>query len=393
MIVKSLQFKDQVRKWELEPTSFSQFNLLVGASGVGKTRILESLDQVRRAALFGAKVAPGCEWTLIFSLEKETYTWSAQTSPPPLDAQDIREADATIASSAPDEVRFIREKLERSSKEVLVERDAESFVFLGKSLPRLNDSDSAISLLRHEAQLKPLQEAMRRFLVSRAHDSHRNIFFAFDKKATERIEARLTTLEELRRTDALNILSKALLLERVFPAEFAEIQAQFQAIFPQVEAVRAGTKAEFDPVQSNILNASFDVLGVAIREKGLEGWLFQDRISSGMLRSLFHLLELALAPAGTIVLIDEFENSLGVNCLPQIADHLLQRSGELQFVITSHHPYVINNIPTHTWRVVTRRGSKVRVLTDQELPALRAGSRHDRFTLLLNLKEFEEGIS
>ena len=74
-----------------------------------------------------------------------------------------------------------------------------------------------------------------------------------------------------------------------------------------------------------------------------------------------HLLELALASPGTVIVIDEFENSLGVNCLPALSDLLLDHARELQFILTSHHPYVINNIPSTWWKVVTRQGGVVTV--------------------------------
>jgi predicted ATPase len=106
-----------------------------------------------------------------------------------------------------------------------------------------------------------------------------------------------------------------------------------------------------------------------------------------------HLFELALAPAGTVVLIDEFENSLGVNCLSQVTEHLLERAGDLQFLLTSHHPYIINNVPIRDWLVVTRHGGTVKVLDASQLPALNTKSHQDKFTLLMNLREYERGVA
>ena len=46
----------------------------------------------------------------------------------------------------------------------------------------------------------------------------------------------------------------------------------------------------------------------------------------------------------SLVLIDEFENGLGVNCIDVLAELLLGERRDLQFVITSHHPKIINQI-------------------------------------------------
>ena len=117
------------------------------------------------------------------------------------------------------------------------------------------------------------------------------------------------------------------------------------------------------------------------------------RLSSGMVRTLIHLFELYLAPSGTVVAIDEFENSMGVNCLPDIIDRLLERGRDLQFIVTSHHPYIINNVSPEWWKVVTRKGGVVSVKDAETIPALTTGSKHNLFVQLLNLREYEEGIA
>jgi hypothetical protein len=82
---------------------------------------------------------------------------------------------------------------------------------------------------------------------------------------------------------------------------------------------------------------------------------------------------------------------MGVNCLPEITDHFLRYS-DLQFILTSHHPYVINNIPWQYWKLVTREGSEVTVKDATSVSALSTASSLDRFTQLLNLEEYAEAI-
>jgi predicted ATPase len=111
-----------------------------------------------------------------------------------------------------------------------------------------------------------------------------------------------------------------------------------------------------------------------------------------MRRTFIHLMELAMAPRGSLIVIDDLENSLGVNCLDEIVARMLARANELQFLLTSHHPYVINNIPSKYWKIVTRNGSTVTVLDEATISALQTASRHEKFLLLMNLPQYEEGI-
>ena len=50
MPVKTLEFEDLEQPWKLNKVAFDNFNLLVGLSGVGKTRTLRVLDSIGRAA-------------------------------------------------------------------------------------------------------------------------------------------------------------------------------------------------------------------------------------------------------------------------------------------------------------------------------------------------------
>ena len=84
-------------------------------------------------------------------------------------------------------------------------------------------------------------------------------------------------------------------------------------------------------------------------------------MSSGMLRTLIHISEIYLSTPGTVILIDEFENSLGINCIDILTDDLIHENKTLQFIATSHHPYIINNIPYEYWKIVTRKGGHINI--------------------------------
>jgi AAA15 family ATPase/GTPase len=106
-----------------------------------------------------------------------------------------------------------------------------------------------------------------------------------------------------------------------------------------------------------------------------------------------YIATIELSPDGSVILIDEFENSLGVNCLDSITENLSDSSKnrDLQFIITSHHPYIVNNISSAYWKIITRKDGVITARNAEDYHISR--SRHKAFIELINvLKDFPEGL-
>jgi hypothetical protein len=74
MKIKELYFRNKAHRWELERTEFSDLTLLVGASGVGKTRILDSI--VKLVNISYGYAYNGIEWDLGFVTDdNKGYRW------------------------------------------------------------------------------------------------------------------------------------------------------------------------------------------------------------------------------------------------------------------------------------------------------------------------------
>lgn len=141
-----------------------------------------------------------------------------------------------------------------------------------------------------------------------------------------------------------------------------------------------------DDIPTPVVLATFlrEYTVLYIKEKGFSSWIKQSNISSGMLKTLMYISELYLSPKGSVMLIDEFENSLGVNCLDSMTE-IVTDNKDLQFILTSHHPYIINNISPKHWKIVTRQGGVVQVKDPQELGISK--SREKAFIDLINILE------
>jgi hypothetical protein len=354
----------------------------VGASGVGKTRILRAIRTVQRIGLGGSLVhaEQSFRFDVRFEHEGQDYSWlldRAVRGPVPGDD------DAGAAPSLDRSIVVLEERLIRGEEEPLVERDAKRFLFKQQALPILDRSASALKLL-DEPSIERLRLAFARCFLGEL--TAQGIVHSVLRAATQVARENLS-LEPLRGASIHPVLKAFVLQERV-PEQFEHLKQLFIDIFPTVEDLRV----EHEELTQSSNGLLTDRLSFTLKERGVPTWIAAQDISSGMARTLTHLVDLMLAPAGTVVLIDEFENSLGVNCMGPLTDFVLSRANDLQFLITSHHPYIINNIPKTYWKLVRRKGSTVRVTPSSEIPALRGASALDDFIRLINSPEFEEGL-
>lgn len=391
MAIKSFRLLDKFHCWKLNRMSFSPLNLLVGKSGVGKTKILDALQSVRSAALTGAHQANGCEWEIEIEIENKNFVWKAETSlvtESPLSLFSDKDIDE-IDNQSFEKPYFLSESIIRNDNEELVLRDKDKFIFNDKPLPKLKNTESAITLLRDEDDIAPLHKALRHMIFSQAH---KLTFYAYDISGFKEVRKRYNSIESLQEAQNVPTLIKAFILQEDYPDDFEQLKNEYKEIFDTVEDLKLGKLSELDPCTSEEAPPEADWLVIGIKEIGVDGWIVSPRISSGMYRTFSHLMELFLAPSETIIVIDELENSLGVNCLPELTTRFLRRPRHLQLIATSHHPYIIHNIPPKQWGIVTRKGSEVTVIEAKNIPALDTISAHDKFMLLINLKEYEEGI-
>ncbi|HRE57385.1 MAG TPA: ATP-binding protein, partial [Candidatus Kapabacteria bacterium] len=74
MNIRTLEFKNKSDGWEIQKMSFQQLNLLVGASGVGKTQILQAIHTLKRIAK--GESFSGIQWKLEFTTnDGGEYIW------------------------------------------------------------------------------------------------------------------------------------------------------------------------------------------------------------------------------------------------------------------------------------------------------------------------------
>ncbi len=379
MRIKSLKIKNNFFGWEFEEINFSSsLTLLVGASGVGKTQILKAVDALQN--IINGGVINGFEWEITFStIKNKEFTWSGAFST--VEDRPFQSNDNYVNGEGINSKPIIlSEKLrEKGTEHYLIERNKDTIKFNGQSMPKLSSSESLISILQEENVFREiLFEFDKMILKDNAHQKIETI--DFPARALEYLPIVYNTFEKIKNSHE-PILKKLFICSVLKLPIFNTIKSKFIDIFPQVEDLNIEAVKSFqDPVFGRIM-----MLILSIKEKYVDKWIAQDRISSGMMRTIMHIAELYLSNEGSVILIDEFENSLGVNCIDVLTEDLVHNDSDLQFIATSHHPYIINNIPYEHWKIVSRKGGQI---TIKNAAAYNLGrSKQDAFIKLTKILE------
>lgn len=388
-MILSFAYEDLDKGWSLEEVRFDRINLLVGPSGVGKTRILDALGFVRQAGLEGAGGLPSSRWTLEMDSGGKRLLWKAETK---VTYARRREGVRDVGNERLEtDAHFVEEKMEVDGRSI-VERQGKAFRFEGRDLPALDPKASAFELLSGSEELEPFLERLRRLSWPQTSYFFRNALGTVESAEADR-QRLAGSLDALRAELTHSPAWRFYMVQRDHPELFRRISDDFIDIFPTVEEIRVDTYDALGvhPRLEEGFMASRLALG--IKEEGVEGWILHTDLSAGMVKTLNLLIETTLAAQGTVFLVDEIEDGLGLNCLSDVSGLLLRDLDRIQWIATSHHPYIINNIPVERWKLVTRKGSKVTVRDADSIPALQTASPMEKFTQLINLREYEEGVA
>ncbi len=379
MKIYHLEYEDHEYQWKLEPVEFlPNLNLLVGISGVGKTEILKAISRLKKIAN-GASLN-GVEWKIKFSTNDNiNYYWQGkfelhQTAP----IIDHQLNEEEISNSKHEKFKILSEELYRNDS-IIIKRDEQGIIFNDEKTPKLSPFQSVIHILNQEDDIIPVKEELEKIIFTDFENPSKiwKVSISFIKQYEN------SSFKNLRNSD-LPMIIKLSILYKYFPQEFKKIKESFQNIFTKVIDIKVESfkpdKLEQLPVAlSDILR---DAITISFKEKKINNWI--ENISSGMLKTFMYISELYLSPEGAVILIDEFENSLGVNCIDSVTDLILE-SKNIQFFITSHHPYIINNISPAYWKIVTRTGGSVSVKNAEDFHI--SNSRQKAFIDLINILE------
>ncbi|ALB40664.1 hypothetical protein AA650_09415 [Anabaena sp. WA102] len=386
MKINQLSYYDHKRQWRIEPIEFSDFNLLVGVSGVGKTRILQAILDLQKIS--EGKSLNGVEWDIHFTYKNNEYHWSGEFECNISNNLILENEENNFSKNSNFKIK--NESLSKNG-ELIIDRNEIEIKFKNNILPiKPSPVQSVVETLNGEADIAAVKHGFES-IISTVQWSDASFYngliynIVIDKIFKDSSLDQRMVVDKRYYQSNLPVQIKLVIAYFEKNPIFQAIKERFINIFEQVEDIKI-EQDEDENEEDTLLNSIQEKapLTIKIKEKGVNNWISEKYISSGMYKTLIQISECYLTAEGSVILIDEFENSLGVNCIDILSD-LLSESRNLQFIITSHHPYIINKVGMEHWKIVTRKGG---VVTAKDAKDFGLGkSRHEAFMQLINLDE------
>ncbi len=362
--------------WHFSATEFGKINLIVGNSGMGKTRILNTIFNIG-SQIAQKNIVPGI-WDLTLNTAGFNYHWQLEAR------SEYGEKPIVISESL--------EKYNDEKKEILIYRDPKKIIFKNNELPKLSSTESCISILQEEKEINPLFDGFRKIVRRKFFEadlSKRCSIGGFPFGFLDGIP-NVKTIKDLYpdlHDRKLNLNAVLYILSKNFSNIYQRICAIYKSVFSFITDIKVLDMQEID----ERIRIPGQVPVFCVKEKSINKWITLDELSSGMQKVLLILTDIFTLPDESIYLVDEYENSLGINAINFFPDLLIEEEFNIQFFITSHHPYIINKLPINSWYVFHRIGSKVNILYGEKLSHRFGKSKQQAFIKLLNDSFYIEG--
>ncbi len=365
MIINWIEFENLETGLKIEKIHFNEgVNLLVGISGAGKTQILNSIKQICFLAIAATDSVHDKyiqKAAINFTYDNTTCTWEYE-----------------LGLGALGEYFFEYEKLTINNKVIFNRSKSNEITIEGfENVPTPKSNESLISQYRGVDSIKPVYNQL--IGVVYKDNDYSSTFPASKYRSLEPIIKYIVTGPNEAHTclsnGVFNLVPFATLgvIKELKPELFFEILELYSDIFNEVQDINYSE----DPQEQRF----------RLMLKINDTWIDQKNISCGMLKVLNLIISVVTSINGTVFLIDEYENSLGVNCMDELTDLLLEYDENKQYLISSHHPYIINNIDLDKWRIITRSGNVIKSRTAKEMNIIEG--HREGFFKLINALQFE----
>lgn len=344
--------------------------LLVGLSGVGKTQILNAIEYSLKLAVNKNLRLEPYNVSLEFDIDDKKYIWIYRIE------QDIKE---DFIESKEEKYAFKYEELSENGT-CIIKRELDHVKITGYDrIPTPKKDESLLVQYSEDKFIRPIiVELMKLYPIEIDMDVRgaidRESFNMFKEKVRRSVQNE--NKSDFERFSHLPVPLKLYIAKEYYPDIYVQIFSAVKDLFMEINSI--------DIVE----DTARDISMVAINVYGNK--LLQHEISNGMLKTIYYIVELITMSKNSLVLIDEFENGLGVNCIDVLAEILLSERNDLQFIITSHHPKIINQISNKKWKIIDRDIACVKNISAEDYGI--SHSQHDAYFNLINIWEYEGKI-
>jgi len=360
--------------WEFNSITLGRINLLVGDSGTGKSRLLNTIVNFSKQ-LISERINYDGDWDVDFQIGGAIYNYKLVVK------NSLRDINKK-------EIHY-EELTDNRTKEQLLRRDRDKMFWRDKEIPKLAKNISTIAMLKEEEKIQEIYDGFRRIVARRFFGDELNQNFMFGTMSPGTMKSIIDKKDtQSLLNEPFDFHNKMNLLKMIDPEMFSKISDLYKKAFPYITETSIQSLAQtFKSVPMVLETPVF-----CIKEKEISKWIPVNDISSGMQKIFLLILDLFLIKDSGILLIDEYENSLGINAINFLPDLIYTISDKCQFIITSHHPYIINAIPIEDWHVFHRRGLTVNVKSGRELKEKYKASKQEQFVQLINDPFYTGGV-
>lgn len=381
MKIHSVEFKDYTTGQKIEKLGFDNLNLLVGVSGAGKTQILKILlnyiSVASRASKFSFIFNFAGHFEINFSIHNmfKQDDWISKEVVWRIDTSRMNKISEPFNQYA---YGISNESLSVNGKEI---------IFRDLNQLRINAVDTANiasvkSVLGVFNSPNDIEYVCSNFFTVSPNYGQKNVFQNVPLNEFEGTSHWIKDNNLTENNFLLFIHNYSTLLQialvRAFNSElFNEFLSRLQSIFPNIEDLKIDAYKNLDISNDNSLT-------LYINENGK--WISMDAISGGILKVIYILASVEFSVGNTTIFIDELENSLGINCLDSVTDYIIEKStyDNIQFIVTSHHPYIINNISAKNWRIISQNAGIISSKSADEIGIDTKNNRQEQFFQLIN---------
>lgn len=374
MVIKSVGYKNLSNNLEIKNIHFDKRKMLmVGNSGAGKTRVLKAIDIACKLASGTVReLSYGFELIMNFSIlnsdkEELDYKWEILVDAGLKINKRLEESNIVI----------LKERLEDNNGMIFEKNQNQTKIEGYDLVPETKENESLISQYRKVEN------------IGRVYREFRAVYFrAFEQDMLETTDAEtyfyacdfykerkicpLKVVEgwSMSPFDQYGIIQEV--NSEIYKKLSGKVLEAYQEIFPEVSEI------SYIPD----VNRQY---GIAINAD--EQWITQKNISSGMLKALWSIINIFTMPRNAVLLIDELENGLGVNCIENVSDFIFNERQDIQVIATSHHPYIINAISMDKWLIIKRQKNQITSYNAEDLSL--GKSKHDAYLQLVNKLQSE----
>lgn len=370
--IQWLEFENLKTQLKIERIYFNNdVTLLVGLSGVGKTQILNAVEYSLNLAVDKDEPLRPYKVGISVLVDDEEYEWFYEIN---------KANENELIINEDNKYEFVYEKLVKNNEIVFERKNLEVEVVGYDKVPQPKKSESLILQYSDDKNFEKLISGIRKLYPVEIELAVRGGIRSesFSRLKSKVIDTLNVSEEkvEFKVFSHLPVAVKLYIVKNYYPDIYVKIFDAVKELFMEIEDI----DVEEDAVREMYL--------VSIQVYGKK--LLQQDISNGMLKTIYYIVELFTMSEDSLVLIDEFENGLGVNCIDVLSELMLSERDDLQFIITSHHPKIINAIDKNKWKIIDREGSIVK--NSSSLSYGIGNSQHDAYFNLLNRWEFEGKI-